>query len=121
MTHELTHAVIAGIVRREVPTWLNEGLAQFFDGSDPVAARRRMKALARPIPLKDLEHGFGHMGPAAAQAAYDESLLSVGVMADRPGFGWPRLLGRLADGQSFAEAIPNFGFSYADLEAQFAR
>ena len=121
MTHELTHAVIAGIVRREVPTWLNEGLAQFFDGSDPAAARRRMKAPGRPIPLKDLEHGFGHMGAAPAQMAYDESLLAVGVMADRPGFGWSRLLGRLADGQSFAEAIPNFGFSYADLEAPFAR
>jgi tetratricopeptide (TPR) repeat protein len=121
MTHELAHAVIAGIVRREVPTWLNEGLAQLFDGSDPAAARRRMKALGRSIPLKDLEHGFGHMGAAAAQMAYDESLLAVGVLADRPGFGWSRLLSRLGDGQSFAEAIPNFGFSYADLEAPFAR
>ena len=120
MTHELAHAVIAGIVRREVPTWLNEGLAQLFDGSDPAAARKRMKALGRSIPLKDLEHGFGHMGAATAQMAYDESLLAVGVLADRPGFGWSRLLSRLGDGQSFAEAIPNFGFSYADLEAPFA-
>ena len=80
-----------------------------------------MKAPGGPIPLKDLEHGFGHMGAVPAQMAYDESLLAVGVMADRPGFGWSRLLGRLADGQSFAEAIPNFGFSYADLEAPFAR
>jgi tetratricopeptide (TPR) repeat protein len=121
MTHELTHAVIAGIVRRGVPTWLNEGLAQYFDGSDPQAARRRMKAIGRSIPLKNLEQGFGHMGAVEAQVAYDESLLAVGVMADRPGFGWTRLLHRLADGQSFADAIGNFGFSYADLEAPFAR
>jgi tetratricopeptide (TPR) repeat protein len=121
MTHELTHAVIASIVRHGVPTWLNEGLAQYFDGSDPNAARRRMKALGRSIPLKNLEHGFGHMGQAEAQVAYDESLLAVGVMADRPGFGWTRLLHRLADGQSFGDAIGNFGFSYADLEAPFAR
>ena len=121
LTHELTHAVIRGIVRRDVPTWLNEGLAQYFDGSDPESARRRMKALGRAIPLRNLEHGFGAMGAADAQAAYDESLLAVGVMADRPGFGWTRLLHRLADGQSFADAIGSFGFSYADLEAPFAR
>jgi tetratricopeptide (TPR) repeat protein len=121
MTHELTHAVIAGIVRRGVPTWLNEGLAQYFDGSDPVGARRRMKAAGRFIPLKDLEHGFMQMGAAEARIAYDESLLAVGVLAERPGFGWSRLLSRLSDGQSFADAIPNFGFSYGDLETPFAR
>ena len=53
--------------------------------------------------------------------AYDESLLAASVMLDRPGFGWPALLSRLAGGQTFADAIPNFGFSYEDLEASFKR
>jgi hypothetical protein len=53
--------------------------------------------------------------------AYDESLLAAGVMFNRPEFGWTRLLHRLADGQSFDGAIDSFGFSYADLEAPFAR
>ena len=121
LAHELTHAVVAGIVANGVPTWLNEGLAQTFDGSDPQAARRRMKVLGRSVPLKSLENGFGHLSAAGAQVAYDESLLAVSVMFERPGFGWTRLLHRLADGQSFEDAIPNFGFSYADLEAPFAR
>jgi tetratricopeptide (TPR) repeat protein len=121
LTHELTHAVVAGIVANGVPTWLNEGLAQSFDGTDPQAARRRMKASGRSVPLKKLENGFGHLSAADAQVAYDESLLAVGVMFDRPGFGWTRLLHRLADGQSFEDAIGNFGFSYSDLEAPFAR
>src|SRR5262245_39081029 len=121
MTHELAHAVIDGIVRRPVPTWLNEGLAQYFDGSDARGASNRMKAAGRFIPLKNLEHGFGQMGAADARIAYDESLLAVEVMAARPGFGWTRLMSRLAGGQSFAEAIPNFGFSYGDLEAPFAK
>ena len=43
------------------------------------------------------------------------------MLLDRPGFGWIRLLHRLADGQSFEEAIVNFGFAYGDLEAAFAR
>jgi tetratricopeptide (TPR) repeat protein len=121
LTHELTHAVVASIAPRGVPTWLNEGLAQYFDGTDPQAARRRMKTLGRSTPLKNLERSFMQLNAADAQVAYDESLLAASVMFDRPGFGWTRLLHRLADGQSFDDAIGSFGFSYADLEAPFAR
>jgi hypothetical protein len=56
-----------------------------------------------------------------AQVAYDESLLATHVMLDRAGFGWHVLLSQLAGGQSFAEAIPSFGFSYDDLETGFKR
>jgi tetratricopeptide (TPR) repeat protein len=121
LTHELTHSMVASIDPRGMPTWLNEGLAQYFDGTDPQAALRRMKTLGRPIPLKSLEGSFMQLSAPDAQVAYDESLLAVGVLFDRPGFGWTRLLGRLADGQSFRDAIGSFGFSYADLEAPFAR
>jgi len=121
LVHELTHAVLDGIAPRRVPTWLNEGLAQYFDGSDPEEARRRLKSIGRTIPLKALERGFGQLNALQAQVAYDESLLATHVMLDRPGFGWHVLLSRLAGGQSFAEAIPNFGFSYDDLEAGFKR
>ena len=121
LTHELTHAIVAGIAPRGVPAWLNEGLAQHFDGTDANAAEQRMKALARSIPLNRLESGFGRFNAATAQVAYDESLLAVNVMAERPAFGWMRLLHRLADGESFEDAIRNFGFSYADLEGPFAR
>src|SRR6202521_4806719 len=121
LTHELTHAMVASIDPRGLPTWLNEGMAQFFDGTDPKAALRRMKTLGRPIPLKNLEGSFMQLSAPDAQVAYDESLLAVSVLFERPGFGWTRLLHRLADGQSFQEAIHSFGFSYADLEAPFAR
>jgi tetratricopeptide (TPR) repeat protein len=121
LTHELTHAIVAGIAPTGVPAWLNEGLAQHFDGTDANAAQRRMKALGRSIPLKRLEGSFGRLSAADAQVAYDESLLAVNVMAERPVFGWTRLLHQLADGQSFDDAIGSFSFSYADLEAPFAR
>jgi Flp pilus assembly protein TadD len=120
LTHELVHAVVAGIAPRGVPTWLNEGLAQLLDGTDPQHARQRLKALGRSIPLKSLEGSFEQLTPAGARIAYDESLLAVGVI-DRPGFLWTRLLHRLGDGQPFEGAIKNFGLSYADLEAPFAR
>lgn len=121
LTHELTHAMIAAIAPTGVPAWLNEGLAQYFDGADPRGAAQRMKSLGVTIPLKYLHRGFARMSAAQAQVAYDESLLAVSVMMERPGFGWIRLLHRLGDGESFEDAIRNFGFSYADLEAPFVR
>ena len=121
LVHELVHAMIAGIAPSGVPAWMDEGLAQYFDGTDAKDARRRMKQIGVSIPLKYLQHGFGRLTSAQAQVAYDESLLAVGVMMDRPAFGWIRLLHRLADGQTFDEAIEYFGFSYSDLEAPFTR
>jgi tetratricopeptide (TPR) repeat protein len=121
LTHELTHAIVAGIAPNGVPAWLNEGLAQYFDGTDVSSAGRRMKALGRYVPLKRLESSFGHLNAAEAQVAYDESLLAVNVIAERAAFGWTRLLHQLADGQSFDDVIGSYGFSYADLEASFAR
>jgi tetratricopeptide (TPR) repeat protein len=120
LTHELTHAMLAAIAPRGIPTWLNEGIAQHFDGADLQAAQQRMKALGRSFPLKKLEPSFAPLSAADAQVAYDESLLAAGVLFDRPAFGWTRLLHRLADGQAFEDAIKNFGLSYADLEAPFA-
>jgi tetratricopeptide (TPR) repeat protein len=117
LIHELSHAVIAKIAPHAVPAWLDEGLAQHFEGADPESARRRMKAGGRSIPLPQLEGGFGRFGAFDARVAYDESLLAVGVLLDHPGFSWIRLLHRLRDGASFADAIGFSGYTYADLEA----
>jgi tetratricopeptide (TPR) repeat protein len=121
LTHELSHAIVANIAPTGVPAWIQEGLAQYFDGSDRRAAERRMKAIGVSIPLKYLQRGFGRLTAAQATVAYDESLIAVSVMMERPAFGWIRLLHRLADGETFDEAIQNFGFSYTDLEAPFSR
>lgn len=121
LTHELTHAVVAHMARRGVPIWLHEGLAQYFEGADPVEAQRRIKAAGRSIPLIRLEGSFTNLSAADAQLAYDESLLAASVIMDRPGFAWWQLLRSLADGRPFEQVIGSFGFSYADLEAPFTR
>ena len=121
LVHELTHAVVAEIAPGRVPTWLHEGLAQHFEGADAELARRRLRASPRTIPLPNLEHGFTRFNAADARIAYDESLAAVDVMFDRPGFGWIRLLHRLRDGATFAEAIGFFGWSYDDLERGWRR
>ena len=61
LTHELTHAMIANMAPRGIPSWLHEGLAQYFEGDDPGAARRRLKAAGRTISLRDSR---GQLQPA---------------------------------------------------------
>jgi tetratricopeptide (TPR) repeat protein len=121
LTHELTHAVIAEIAPAGVPAWLHEGLAQYFDGTDASAARRRMRTAGRAIPLQQLEGSFGALGAADAQVAYDESLLAVNAIAERPGFGWTRLLHQFEEGDPVERSLRAFGLSYEDLEASFTK
>jgi tetratricopeptide (TPR) repeat protein len=121
LTHELTHAMVASLAPRGVPAWLHEGMAQYFEGGDLQAARHRVKARGRPVPLKLLEGPFGGLGAGDAAVAYDQSLAAVGLLFERPDFGWSRLLSDLASGEPFERAIVRFGFSYADLEAALAR
>jgi tetratricopeptide (TPR) repeat protein len=121
LTHELTHAMISNVAPRGVPVWLHEGLAQYFDGSDAEAAKRRVQALGGFVPLAKLEGSFTTLSAAQARVAYDESLVAVAVLFDRPGFGWMNLLDQLSGGQPFSRAIESFGFTYDDLEAPFKR
>src|SRR5687768_14978448 len=54
LTHELVHAMIANAAPKGVPAWLHEGLAQYFEGDDPQAARDRLKTAGRDrmLPLR---------------------------------------------------------------------
>jgi hypothetical protein len=119
LTHELTHAILARVAPRGVPSWLNEGLAQYFDGTSADQARRRLKAVPQRLPLASLERGFRHLNAADAQIAYDESLLAVGVILERPGFGWTRLLHALDGTASTPRVLESFGLSYTDFEGAF--
>jgi hypothetical protein len=101
--HEPSHAIVANIAPHAVPAWLDEGLAQHFEGRDADVARRRLLAGGHFIPLPELERSFGRLGADDARVAYDESLLAVGILLDRPGFSWVRLLRRLRDGATFKE------------------
>jgi tetratricopeptide (TPR) repeat protein len=121
LTHELTHAMVASLAPRGIPAWLHEGLAQHFDGADAAAARRRLQALPRHIPLESLEHGFGGLTTTGAVVAYDESLVAVSALFQRPDISWTQLLYALADSDRPGETLRAFGISYADLETSFAR
>lgn len=121
LIHELTHAMIASITPRGIPAWLHEGLAQHFEGEDPRAARRRLRAHGHRLPLEQLERGFAGLTAAGALVAYDESLLAVNVMLERSRVTWAQLLHALAQSDRVDETLRGYGFAYSDLEAAFAR
>ena len=121
LTHELTHAMLASLAPRGVPAWLHEGLAQHFEGSDVQAARRRLQAHGRRIPLEQLERGFTGLTTAGAIVAYDESLVAVNAIVERAAVSWTQVLYALAESDRPRETLRGFGVDYADLEASFGR
>jgi tetratricopeptide (TPR) repeat protein len=121
LSHELTHAMVTSLAPRGVPAWLHEGLAQHFEGADAQAARRRLRALGRGIPLEQLEGSFANLTSAGAVVAYDESLVAVNAIIERANVSWTQVLYALADSDRPGETLRGFGVAYADLEALFAR
>lgn len=86
--HEFTHAVIRQITPDEIPTWLNEGLAMYFEGS-PRHSGPEIIEKARQngtlIPLGNLHGSFLAMNADTASLAYAESDLAVRALIDRYG------------------------------------
>jgi tetratricopeptide (TPR) repeat protein len=121
LVHELTHAMVVSIAPKGVPTWLHEGLAQHFSGADPQAARRRLAAGGTFISFEDLEQSFTGFSGADAATAYDQSLVAVHLLAQRPNLNWGQLLYALSEAKTPSEAFRNFGIRYADLDAEFKR
>jgi tetratricopeptide (TPR) repeat protein len=121
LTHELTHAMIATIAPRGVPTWLHEGLAQHFEQADAAGAERRLRAARLFIPLIDLEGSFTQLDAAEAVIAYDEALVVVRTLLNRIGSGLGFLLQDLSTGQSMSEAVLRFGFGYPELQDEVIR
>ena len=121
LTHELTHAMLASLAPSGVPAWLHEGLAQHFEGADLQAARRRLRAHGRRIPLDQLERGFTGLTTAGAIVAYDESLAAVSTIIERGTVSWTQVLYALAESDRPRETLRGFGVDYTDLEASFGR
>jgi hypothetical protein len=119
LVHELTHAMIARIAPRGVPAWMHEGLAQHFEGDDAAAARRRVQKIG-VIPLRYLEGSFSQLTVAQASLAYDESLVVVDQLFQRPGMDWNALFRALSESDRTEYTFDSFGLRYSLLEAEIA-
>lgn len=124
--HEYTHAVVRAITPR-CPTWLNEGLAQYFEGrvfEDRLQEALRKTARAGKIPsLSGLEGSFMGLSGDQAMIAYLFSFSAVRHIIDN--FGMYRVksvLEELAAGADIAGAIGiGLSLSYEEFERGWKR
>ncbi|MGE5243784.1 MAG: tetratricopeptide repeat protein [Betaproteobacteria bacterium] len=120
LTHELGHAMIAGIAPRGVPAWLHEGLATLLEPADPAAAERRLRRAHTFVPLEDLQDGFTTLTEAQARVAYDESLVAANLLVQRLGTNTAVLLQDLAGGEDLTAGFADLGRSFPDFEQELA-
>jgi hypothetical protein len=82
LTHELTHFVVHHAIGLHCPMWLNEGLAQWFEGLRPCG-----KILINPASVSMLERRWRSRGVSVAQRRKDYliSLELVGRLIQRVG------------------------------------
>jgi len=114
--HEYTHAVIRDITPR-CPAWINEGLAQYFEGRRTPPELRSDKSHKGPI-LANLEMPFRNLSAQQAKLAYVISLSAAEYMIDRYGMLRVRnLLQDLARGTDTGAAIESALYvSYEQFE-----
>jgi len=109
--HEYTHAVVHDLTRGvNVPTWLNEGLAVYFEteGRSPreEILHRRVRSGTPLIPLSGLHGSFMGLSDDKASLAYAESYAAVRMLADRYSpYRIRQLLEDLGGPKNFAEAF----------------
>ena len=105
LTHEFVHALVHSVASRRIPTWLNEGLAGYFEPGGIERARRTVQAKARWLRLPDLAGSFASLGADDVELAYAESTLAVTAMIQRAnGLAVMALIGDLSGGAVFEEA-----------------
>ena len=118
LVHELTHAMVASLAPRGIPTWLHEGLAQHFEGDDVDAARRRLKSVGVVIPLRFLEGSFTRFTADQAMVAYDQSLVVADTLIRRGTVDWNALFRALGESSRTEYTFDNFGLRYSELESE---
>jgi tetratricopeptide (TPR) repeat protein len=119
--HEYTHAVVRAMTPR-CPTWLNEGLAQYFEGREIDSRQKevlRRIAQSGKLPLlSNLEGSFTGLDGNQAVFAYLYSLSSVRYMIDSFGiYRVKNVLDELAAGADAGRAISiGITLSYEELQ-----
>jgi hypothetical protein len=90
--HEYTHAIMSSLSGGRLPGWLDEGIAQWFEGSESPGLRDALREWLKdhePISLSLLQGGFTKLNTEMVPAAYAQSLLATKALAEK--FGFPAI------------------------------
>jgi len=121
LAHEFVHAVVASIGGRDVPAWLNEGLASMLEPGGGVEGAA-LAGTAR-MSLTQLERGFTRFTAEQAQTAYAQSTLAVQKAVQLR--GTPAIVTLLEDlrrGVPFASAFyQRLSIRYEDFQVMVER
>lgn len=126
LLHEYTHAVVRSLSQR-CPTWLNEGLAQYFEGRtiEPVQrdALRKIAQTGKLPSLTGLEGSFTGLNDNQAMFAYIFSLSAVRYLVENFGMYRVRnILEELAAGGDTGRAIDRaISISYEEFDRGWKR
>lgn len=126
MKHEYTHAILSALSGGNLPGWIDEGLAQWFEGEESPGLRTALREWLKtnePVSLSLLQGGFTKLKPEMVPAAYAQSLLATRLVADK--YGFPSIANYfllLRDGVEKEAAFETaFAISLKDFEAQLDR
>jgi len=126
--HEYAHAVLYYLTRHNIPTWLNEGLAQYCEPNSESSSREERQVREwienrQYIPMTRLENSFLDFSSERAQQAYQESRLFVRFLVERFGeYAMRDLLRKLGRGLDMEQAAQSaYGDSVSGLEQQWIR
>ena len=119
LAHEFAHALIRSLATRNLPTWLNEGLASVLESDDLGWATHIVGKVGFVPPLKRLTPPFAKLSGGDAQLAYAASALAARRLLDEAGgTAVANLLRDLGGGVEFEEAFQRrIQKSLAEFEA----
>lgn len=123
LAHEFAHALIRSLATRNLPTWLNEGLASALESDSLGLAEQRVARAGIVPPLDALAGSFSRLSGRDAQVAYAASTFAARRLLDEAGgAAVANLLRDLGEGIDFEAAfLHRIQRSFADFQASLSR
>ena len=119
LAHEFAHALIRTLSTRNIPTWLNEGLAAVLESDDLGWAQTRLGKTSSVPALGELSGSFARLNGSDAQVAYAASAVAARRLLDEAGgVAVANLLRDLGDGVDFETAfLHRINRSFAEFQS----